>query len=144
MDAILYSEFKWLDFHELINYFFGFDFESIDDLINKIEIHNGKIEWHSLKEWEELDDIAIYSALESIEKPEGEIFIITEMSYFNKSGPFKLKAVDIRQFIVQYFNRFHECFFNGDLLMFNIEHQLIWIFHHEGVYAFVKLNSNVN
>lgn len=140
MNTTLYSEFKWLDFHKLINDYFGFDFESIDDLINKIEMRSEKIEWHSLKEWEDLDDTTIYGMLESVEKPEGEIFIITEMSYFNKLGPFKLKATDIRQFIAQYFNQFHECFFNGDLLMFNIEHKLIWIFHHEGVYAFVKFH----
>jgi hypothetical protein len=134
-----YSTLEWDDFYNLIFSHFEFNFKSIDEMINKIEIHNDKIQWLELKEWENLDDIEIYNTLEKLETPEDEIFVISEISYIKETDPFRLKSSCLRKFIMQYLSRFHECFFNGDVLIFSIRHKLIWLFHHEGVYALVRL-----
>jgi len=99
-----YPTLDWLSFDDLIFSHLGFRFKSVDDLANKIEIYNGKIIWLPLKEWESLDDITIYNSLEELEKPTGEIFIISDISYIKKDGPFRLESVYIRKFIMQYVN----------------------------------------
>ncbi|MDD1608809.1 MAG: hypothetical protein LUQ18_10020 [Methylococcaceae bacterium] len=137
-----YPTLDWLSFDDLIFSHLGFRFKSVDDLANKIEIYNGKIIWLPLKEWESLDDITIYNSLEELEKPTGEIFIISDISYIKKDGPFRLESVYIRKFIMQYVNTFNECLFDGDVLIFSVEHKLIWIFHHEGVYALGRLTQH--
>jgi hypothetical protein len=142
MDIEEYSTLDWLSFYDLILSALGFKFKSIDELINKIEMDNDKIIWFSLKEYENLDDITIYNILEALEKPIDEVFIISDISYLKKDGPFRLKATYLHKFIRQYFNIFHECIFDLDVLIFSVEHKLIWIFHHEGVYALIRLNKS--
>jgi hypothetical protein len=139
MDNKECSTLEWEKFNDLILTYLGLNFNSIDELVNNIEINNSKINWLPLKEWESLDDVEIYRHLEELEKPEGEVYVISEITYLKQDGPFKLNATYLKKFITQYLDRFHECFFNGDALIFSIEHKQIWIFHHEGIYALVKL-----
>lgn len=97
--------------------------------------------WIRSEEYQHLEDIDILSCLEELRKFEGDLYIITDVSYKEDLGPFKVKSTDIYEFIENYWNNFGEYLLYVDLLILNFELKLAWIFHHGGVYSIIDFTS---
>ncbi|MCG8420819.1 MAG: hypothetical protein MJE77_23100 [Proteobacteria bacterium] len=94
------------------------------------------VEWAHLPDWEELDDVEIAktSALDKMGL-KGQLLIITEASYGKGNGAFLLDASDLMNFINEHLGKYRECFFNGDVVIVELEGKHVWLFHHEGHWA---------
>ena len=127
----------WKSFNTLLERIFQTKFVSIENLCKLVAKEN----WLSVPNWENLDDIQLYNLLEKIERPQGDLYVVTEAAYRKSKGPFCVSSDEIRGFVEEHLNTFGECFFNGDVLILSVDQNTIWIFHHEGVYSTIKAES---
>lgn len=130
-----YSIITWDNFKLNIKNNFDIDYIKIDDLFV------AGTNWVSLEDWEDADDLELLDCLSRLKPMEGELTIVTEASYKKNLGPFCVKASGIREFVLAHYKNFEDRFFETDVIIANNEKKEIWIFHHEGVYAFMDFNS---
>ena len=107
----------------------GIDFLEISALQDFFEKKQG---WIELKDWMEMNDREIFSDLVRGNPPVNEMYGISDVSYRDDVGAFKFLGSEIDQFFGLYFEKFGECFFNGDVIFFVPKERRLWIFHHEG------------
>ncbi|WLQ16426.1 hypothetical protein O5O45_10895 [Hahella aquimaris] len=127
----------WESFHALFKSCFGFDYRSLEDIVAALESANIKIYWHSLSNWEDLEDLDILHEMLKLHVIDGEVFVITEASNDDNNGPFQLKAEELEAFVKNHLSQYGECFFNGDVAIVSLKNKSVWAFHHEGVFAYI-------
>lgn len=131
------SVIHWKKFKALFENCFGFKFQSLEDVVDALDSAKILVAWHSLSDWENLDDLEIFHKLLGLQAVKGDVLVITEASYYNNYGPFQLHAKDLEQFVVNHLSQFGECFFNGDVAIICLNTKSIWAFHHEGYFAYI-------
>lgn len=136
MENNLHSVISWDDFNFLTRRHFNIVFRSVDELLDLDAYKGAHLTWHSLDNWESQEDLAILRKLENVKSFEGTMYVVTEASYRPGLGPFMVAEENINDFVRLHLNNFGECCFNGDVLIISFELNQIWMFHHEGIYAF--------
>ena len=127
----------WESFKALFKSCFGFDFRAVEDIVVALDSAKIKIDWHSLSNWEGLDDLDILHKMLKLHVIDDEVFVITEASYDNSNGPFQLKAEELEAFVTNHLSQYGECFFNGDVAIVSLKNKSVWAFHHEGFFAYI-------
>lgn len=94
----------------------------------------------AIKDWEALSDDSLFDNIAAKGSQcldmTGRIFAVTDVSYLSADGVFVFEYEHRNLFFQEYFYRFGECFFNGDvLLIFPVCHHLAF-FHHDGFFSF--------
>lgn len=100
-------------------------------------------ECHRANEWWEQnpEDEEMYRLLENLHTFQGELLVVTRACWFENIGAFKVNSVELKKFVENHQRFFKYYFFDGDTLIINFELKLVWLFHHEGVYAFIDHNQ---
>ena len=138
------SNITWKMFQQKSKNYLKCNFVSLDKYINSIEREGVSAEWHSIDNWEDLDDEVIYENIIILKIPAGELFVITEVCYKNDLGPFYLDASELRELVRKHLDKYGECFFNGDVIIFSFDLKMIWCFHHEGFYSLIELDGGTH
>lgn len=127
----------WELFETAFKKSFGFSFISVENIIRTVEKSKIDINWKCLTDWESLDDIDIYNELNQLHKiVSEEVYVITDASYYNY-GPIKINGDKLSDFVTSYFATYQECFFNLEVAIISLKTREIWVFHHEGVFAYI-------
>lgn len=132
----MYEIIKWDEFTNLIMEKFNIKFTKNcgkPDLFGK----DDKL-WIKKEGYEDLENIEVIQCLEEIKPFVGVLYIIADASYRDDLGPFKIQAKDIYEFANKYCYELGEYFVNTDLMIFNFELGVIWIFHHSGFYDVIS------
>lgn len=128
---------QWKEFENLIRKYFVKDYrmrQGPDAFYDEGDV------WIRTEEYENSSDEEILQCLENQRKFEGDLYVINEDSRFKNIGAFKIKAENLYEDI-EICTSF--CLVNTDLMIFNFELRVAWIFMHEGFYI-VKDYSNRN
>ena len=110
----------------------GLDAISFVDFTNKCDGAG----WHNLDSWESLDDINILNFLTADNKPNGELYIVNEVSY--KMGAFLINYLNLTKLVSNHLSLFGECFFNGDVVILQKDRSTVWVFNHDGFYKVIS------
>lgn len=138
----MFEIIKWSELLELVKINFHIELRKMNftpDAFSKDEV---EVLWYD--NYEELENIEILERLEDLRKFEGQLYIVTDESYEDEFGPFKVNASDIYEFVANYWGSFGKIggyFVNTDLMIFNFELKLIWIAHHEGAYYILDFSK---
>jgi len=127
----------WESFKSLFKNCFGFDFRALEDIVTALDSIGRKVNWNRLDNWEDLDDIDILHQVLNLHVIDDEVFVITEASYNESAGPFRLQPHELESFTINHLDKYGECFFNGDVAIINLKTKSVWAFHHEGVFAYI-------
>ncbi|GLS25726.1 hypothetical protein [Marinibactrum halimedae] len=128
----------WETFRSIFKKCFRHECVSLEDIVKNSESEGAHIVWHDLSDWENLEDLEIFEKLKNLNEFNGEVYVVTEASYKDGLGPFKLNSINLELFVENHLNLIGECFFNGDVLIVDPENLCMWVFHHEGVFAFIS------
>lgn len=139
MEEKTYGDFSWDEYYVNIKPFYTEIPKNIDDYTLQLSIDYDITEWFRVYNWEDLDDMDLLAYLRALEEFKGELLIVTGASRHFHLGPLKINASHIVEFVQNHFDDFSDCFFDGDTIIISKEFGLIWIFHHEGAYALIKL-----
>ena len=134
MNMTIYSLITWNEFRNLIKTHFDISFSQIDDLCAE------GIEWNSLENWLDADDLDILYCLESLKTFSGSLIVVTDASYLKGLSPFCVDSMNIKQFVENHFINFHQKFLETDAIIINFESNTAWLFHHEGVYGIAEFD----
>ena len=133
MDA--FKEIPWSEIYSIFKKMVGYGPNDIEKLIS-----SGKVHYKSTKiveKWEDLDDKEIFYLIADEGGAKGEdVFAINEISYLENLGGFYFKQNNIEKSMVDYFNKFNEVFFNGDVYLLFPASEILAIFQHDGVLFF--------
>lgn len=132
---ILFEVIKWAETSRLIKDNFNINYTKTNgkpDLFGK----NGEL-WINV-EADDLENIEILEILENKRKFEGDLYIITYESHKENIGSFKVNHSNLHKFINMYWEMFGGYFFNQDLLIFNFELKIVWVYHHSNFYEVLK------
>lgn len=91
--------------------------------------------WNQLAGWENLADAEIFEVLIQPSQFDGQLLVISDLSYRREFDAFAVDAEELRAFVSTFHATFGECLFNGDVLIAQPEQQKLWVFHHEAVIA---------
>jgi hypothetical protein len=134
-----YLMVTWDNFYKLSFSLLKVNFTSLDKLLNLFKEMGILIKWYGLKKWEEMDDIKIYEYIKKIQEPKDELYVVTEVCYRKSFGPIAIDGGELQLLVEEHLAKYNECFFNGDVAIFSLKYRKIWIFHHEGMFAFVEM-----
>ena len=124
-----YEISSWEIFKGKIKQLFKVDFIKVDDLlVNEPVIYR----------WEEFIITEIYNKLSELKGFEGDLFIVTDVSYNEGMGPFVVNSNDLEDFIKNHDDLFGEPFLDTDIIIISFEHKVAWVIHHEGIYTVVS------
>ncbi|MGL5352059.1 MAG: hypothetical protein ACRDA5_01890 [Clostridium sp.] len=106
----------------------------------------GKAEelWIELNDCDDLENIEVLEILEKKMKFEGDLYIITNESHSENLGAFKVHASNIHKFINNYWEMYGGYFVNNDLLIFNFDGQIVWLYHHSNFYYVLEYSNDIN
>lgn len=126
----LYKVIGWAEFVENLKTDFNIVFKTIDDVfVNNPRLH----------QWDEIEESEIFDMLERLNCFEGELCVITDVSYRKNMGPFKVNSEKLEEFINKHDELFGESFLDTDILIFSQKQRIIWVIHHEGIYSAIYL-----
>jgi hypothetical protein len=102
----------------------------------------GPIQWRSIPTDIE-DDDTMAKLLELASLPPGsELVVITDASFGNGVGAFVLTAAEFDEFQRWHLDEFAERVFSGcDVIIWAPTDKRVWVVHHEGLYATVRLGA---
>ncbi len=129
----------WKEFEQKFQENFGFHCAEMKDIEIYIEKMKAEVEFHQLVGWESMEDTEILDECGFADKSSGELYVITEISYEEECGPFKIESQNLKDLVAEHLDLFGECFFNIDVLIVSFSKKEISIFHHEGVYATLNM-----
>jgi hypothetical protein len=96
----------------------------------------GALEWRRTAGWDKEDDVVVATKAGLFEAGfAGATLIVTEASFFRDLGAFLIDGDDLQRFVSEHLIRYGEVFFNGDVVIVEMHGSRIWLFHHEGMYA---------
>ncbi len=130
MENLNYKIISWDNANQNLNLGGGWNVSSLDK-IDKLPPDCIK----SCKEicnWESLSDLEILNYINLDKYSNSFFYIITDLSYSDDFGVFEVLSDDMIRFMTSYFDKYEECFFNGDVIMINIKYQEIIVFQHSG------------
>lgn len=130
----------WDEFRIQFSNVFGFDFTDIDGVESAFLKMGRKIDWSRIKNWEDLEDTQILIYLSNMQEFRGRLIVITEAAYTQSNGPFEICGDYIKEFPDFHLTKFGECMFNGDVVILCLNSRSIWLFSHEGAFAYSELN----
>jgi hypothetical protein len=95
--------------------------------------------WSVFPDWNDFSDaeIAHRTGLLALDLS-GEMAVATEASYPSR-GAFLLPFEELGAFVQSHRAHYGERFFSGDVILCCPMRRAIWIFHHEGAYALLKI-----
>jgi hypothetical protein len=128
---------SWETFKSAFLASFGYEFCSLEDVVNHQSSTGITETWQRLDNWEGLSDLEIFQELVQLRSMSGNLYIVTEASYRKGLGPFKIGSSAVGELVAGHLPAYGEAFFNGDVLIADLDHKLMWAFHHEGVFAFI-------
>lgn len=98
-------------------------------------VHEAKVshELQLLPQWEDLSDLMIHDHLLNGYVPslQSEVVLLNDRFHF-LSGPVRVAANDLRDFIGGHLTQYGECCFNGDTLMAIPEDKVVLGLQHDG------------
>ncbi len=75
--------------------------------------------------------------------PDEQVGVVSDASYFSKQyGPFLMSASDVADFVKSHHGACGECFFDGDVIFLRPSVRQICLFHHEGLFLILDLESS--
>ena len=97
----------------------------------------GDVAWSELPGWESMSDteIAIRSGLHA--GLVGDVLVV-EASISSRRGAFRVDVSELGSLVAQHLERYGECFFNGDVVVVQLDGERLWLFHHEGHFGLVS------
>lgn len=124
---LINNNISWNEFNNKMNQVFGKSFKNVDELYFNVtrEIVFG--------EETELSDLDALKYLQDLHEMTDMLYVITDVCYENKCGPFVVKADEIHVFVEFFYSKYNEAFYSTDIVIINFEKRLIWFFFHEGV-----------
>lgn len=123
----------------MLNKSLGFKLEELEKITatDSPYIHSKEIvDWESLSD-EELFGKVIFEGSRCFDMS-GGIFAVTDISYLKKEGAFFFDCEKSSEFFRDYFQRFGECFFNGDVCFILPEVNKLILFQHNGFILFYE------
>ncbi len=113
----------------------------VPDVLSKaIEGEGVAIEWEYFRDWEDYDDCDIRAkVLGEKQNLINSFYVVDERVFSEDIEPHLILGEELFQFIDGYFDSNGVCFFNGDVIVVSKDEPLIFIFHHEGAYSWVKM-----
>ena len=81
----------------------------------------------------ELEDMEALNYLKNLHEFSGELYIVTDVSYNKKLGPFLVDANYIDEFVSKFYCKYGETFYSTDIIIVNFSQKLIWVLFHEGI-----------
>lgn len=97
--------------------------------------------WDPLSDWESLGDTEIAKTTGLLGWfSQGTLVVVTEASIFGGVGAFVIPASKLTSLITEHLRLQGEAFFNGDVVILAPDAPAIWMFHHVGVFARVRLS----
>ncbi|MGC5905820.1 hypothetical protein VU602_17290 [Providencia stuartii] len=84
-----------------------------------------------VEDWESKKDIDLLVDIEPEKYLLGNIIVLNDILFYNKLV-FLVQLEKIKAFLSDYFNEYHESFFNGDVLLISIINKNLLQFNHDG------------
>ena len=110
-----------------MNQVFGKSFKNVDELYFNV---TNEI---AFDEETELSDLDALKYLQDLHEMTDILYVITDVCYEKKCGPFVVKADDLQVFVECFYSKYNEAFYSTDIVIISFEKRLIWVFFHEGV-----------
>jgi len=96
----------------------------------------GDVNWLRCDEWESLGDLELARTTGLLDIAlSGPLLLITEASFAPDRGGFIVPASRLANFVAEHLKEYGECFFNGDVIVAELQGRKVWLFHHEGLHA---------
>jgi hypothetical protein len=119
----------------------------LNEISRAMEWQGYKFHRNRLADWEELDDMVIFqkSFGQDIIRGSTEIILIPWLCFWGKHLPFLVNGDSLEEFVKGFFEKYGECFFNGDTVVFFVSTKILCLFNHDGMYVRVEgQRSNLN
>lgn len=130
-----FKEIPWSEIYNIFKKLVGYGPNDIEKLIS-----SGKVHYNStmiIKGWESFNDEEIFHLILGEGEVKGEdIIAINEISYLKDLGGFCFKKNNIEKTMIDYFNKFNEVFFNGDVYLLFPASEMLAVFQHDGALFF--------
>lgn len=98
-------------------------------------------DWRTLAGWEQKKDDELLALFKAV--PDDDLIVIGEACHTRRHAPLLVsKSNSMKDFMADYFSRFGESLFNGDVFIFCFSANYVGIFHHEGRYFEGELVRN--
>lgn len=137
MESFIYDNISWSQAEKTLAKITGatvFEIEKIIRVRRVIPFRTNMIE-----SWEELSDEEILASLDINDFLEGEIYIITDLSYVKNLGVFVVTPENINDLVTNYLTFYKECFFNGDVVVISPNVRKMFVFDHNGILSCYNL-----
>lgn len=131
------NNITWQTADELLTSIIGWQPSSLD-AIHKIAREKSCLV-AKVGDWENLSDSEILKYIHVDQYISGQVYIITDLSYINKLGVFKLSSRYLYEFVNEYSKLYFESFFNGDVIFISPEKKVLLTFQHDGNCILLKL-----
>lgn len=82
--------------------------------------------------FENLSDKEIFERIKRLSEISGEVFVITDVCYREKFGPFIVSSERLDEFVCNHEFMFSEKFVETDVLIISLCKKMVWMFHHSG------------
>jgi hypothetical protein len=114
----------------------------LDEINRAMEQQGYKFQWNKLADWEHLDDIAIFqkSFGQNVIQGSAEGILIPWLCFWGKHLPFFVDGNRLEEFVKSFSEKYGECFFNGDTIIFFQSIKTIFLFSHDGMYVRVEVS----
>jgi hypothetical protein len=97
----------------------------------------GSIEWRPTAGWDADEDSMVASNAGLFDvRFEGDTLLVVEASFAPDRGAFLIDGADLERFVSEHLERYGAVFFDGDVIIVEAHGSQVWLFHHEGVYAY--------
>lgn len=140
MDSEPYKTISKEEYKKLLKLHFNVSPHKIDDYLVTDDGKELNPKWFPEEDWESKEDVDLLELLEDIRIFEGDLLVLTDSCLIRNLGPVLIDSEHLREFVKNHLKNFGVCFFNTNVIIINLELKLIWIFHHEGIYALVDYN----
>jgi len=93
----------------------------------------GSVSWQCVQNWEAMTDEALAATTGLTQLGlQGSLIIVTEASFTPGRGALMIDSSDLAALVSEHLSLYGECFFNGDVIVAEIQGARVWLFHHEG------------
>jgi hypothetical protein len=96
----------------------------------------GAIEWRPTAGWDSEDDVAVATKAGLFDAGfTGDTLVVVDSCFAPGRGAYLIDGADLRRFVSEHLGRHGSVLFDGDVVIVEMHGSRIWLFHHEGVYA---------
>jgi hypothetical protein len=110
-------------------------FLSVDRVSAAAEVIAGPTDWHRFPGWENLPDTEILQTILANRPPPAGRLVVATMHMGFRGSPIECLAEDLCELVTGHLKSAGVCFFDGDVVILEVDARALTIFHHEGYFA---------